>query len=332
MDHKIPLPIDPHLKDISASLKSSTAVIISAEPGTGKTTRVPDSLLPLTSKTILVIEPRRLAARLSAERIAQERGEKVGETIGYQMRFQKALSSKTRIKFITEGLFSRLAHSDPLLTDIGIVIIDEFHERHIQTDVALSIVRHLCKTSRPDLKLVVMSATLDLTRLKTFLDAPVFDIKGKTYPVTIEHKGDIPLKQAVQSMLEDDRVRGDILVFMTGLGEILRAKKELASIKNADVLALSAEVSENDQKKVFKKSSQRKIILATNVAETSLTLPNVCGVIDLGKAKIASVAPGAASYHSTSKEFRSPRASKERGALAEPLKGSVIVFLIGLTF
>lgn len=285
------LPIDSHIKKIITSLENNHSIVIQAEPGAGKTTRVPPALLPLTDKTILVIEPRRLAARLSAERIADELGETVGQTIGYQMRFEQAVSEKTRIKFITEGLFSRLIHEDPLIHDVGVVIIDEFHERHIQTDIALAITRELIVSGkRKDLKLLVMSATLNLKPLQAYLEAPVFNVEGKTYPVEVEHLGEMSLKPAVEKMLKDGRCNGNILVFMTGLGEILRAKTELQKIKNISVFPLSAEVPRSDQQAIFDTSSQRKIILATNVAETSVTLPDIAGVIDLGKAKVASLA------------------------------------------
>ena len=247
-----------------------------------------------------MIEPRRLAARLSAERIAEERGERCGDLVGYQMRFSQKVSGKTRIRFITEGLFGRLYYQDPSLSHIGVVVIDEFHERHIQTDVALAICRQLIETTRPDLKLVVMSATLDTKALESYLSAPVFDIPGRTFPVHIEHwdepervKTEAFLAQAIWKILKDQRCPGNILVFMVGLGEINRAMTFLKQqgFPNVEFLPLSAEVSSQDQERVFSSSAKRKVILATNVAETSLTLPGITGVIDLGRAKIASLAP-----------------------------------------
>ena len=295
MPPQIKLPIDSHLPKITSLLKSHKGLILRADPGAGKTTRVPLALAKVTSKTVLVLEPRRLAARLSAVQMASGLNEKAGEFVGYQMRFERAVSEKTKIKFITEGIFERLLQKDPLLRDVGIVVIDEFHERHIQTDIALAATRHLIKSQkRDDLKLVVMSATLDTKELEAFLELPTLKVEGRAFPVTTHFLGEISLLSAVEKMLQEETAKGDILVFMTGLSAMRSAQKELAILSKKhplEILLLSAEVPKNEQKKVFEPSSKRKVILATNVAETSITLPNVTGVIDLGKAKIASLAP-----------------------------------------
>lgn len=298
MKNNARLPIDSYLEEIGAAYLKRQALIIKAEPGAGKTTRVPPALMGLIEKPILVIEPRRLAARLSAERVAFELGEPLGERVGYQIRFDKNFSQKTKIKYITEGIFSRLAWDDPLIGDVGCVIIDEFHERHIHSDVALAITKHLMTNDRPDLKLIIMSATINTAKLERYLsDVQVFDIPGKTYPVAIEYiepqkrqRTQILIDTAVRRMLNDKRCPANILVFLTGMQEIMRTVdvlRQTAREHDAIVLPLTAEIPFKEQKRVFDPSTKRKIILATNVAETSLTIPEITGVIDLGLAKIS---------------------------------------------
>lgn len=291
------LPIDAHLPQIAAAVRGRAAVIIKAAPGAGKTTRVPPTLLDTVSGKIIVLEPRRLAARLSAERVAGEMGEDVGQTIGYQIRFDAKTSAKTRVVFVTEGLFLRMVLDQPDLPGIGAVVLDEFHERHMHTDLALAITRRLQASTRPDLKLIVMSATLDTAALETYLrDAVAFDVEGRVFPVVIEYfpSSDLAdsergVADAVQKMLQDGRCTGHILVFLTGTQEIRRAAELLTRLlpRDIDVLPLSADLAPREQAKVFQDLGRRKVILATNVAETSLTIPGVTGVIDAGRAKIA---------------------------------------------
>ena len=295
---QMPLPIDSSLTAIQLALNSYPSLIIKAEPGAGKTTRVPAALLESLTGQVLVLEPRRLAARLSAERIASERGEVCGDQVGYQIRFAAKTSAKTRLIFVTEGVFLRRVLDDPSLSQVAAVVIDEFHERHLHTDMALAIVRALQQGSRPDLKLIVMSATLATDQLARYLDgAKVFDIPGRTYPVAIEYQ---PLPEATpveeqvvaatKRILADPRCGGDILVFLCGMQDIRRSRDLLQTVADAwdiEVLALAADLPEAEQAKVFLPSKRRKVILSTNVAETSLTLPGVTGVIDLGTAKIA---------------------------------------------
>lgn len=277
-------------------------MILQAAPGSGKTTRVPPALLRVTDKQVLVLEPRRLAARLSAERVAQEMGEECGETTGYSIRFQNVSGPKTRLKFITEGLLIRMLMSDPLLSQVGCVVIDEFHERHIHTDVALAIVRHLQKTIRPDLKLVVMSATLETGALSSYLpSAAMIRSETRVFPVDVEHlhraeDGSLEsgVARAVANLLVDPRCAGHILVFLPGTAEIRRAAEALQGIagRNAcTVLPLYADLPPAEQRLVFEVSERRKIILSTNVAETSITIDGVTGVVDSGLARIAGQDP-----------------------------------------
>ncbi|MBM4250587.1 MAG: ATP-dependent helicase HrpB [Deltaproteobacteria bacterium] len=291
------LPITPFLAEITGSLSSRGIAIVKAEPGAGKTTQLPRALLDAVRGRIVVLEPRRLAARLSAERIAQEMGEACGETVGYSIRFGSKQSGRTRVLFVTEGVFLRLLQDDPELRGVEAVVIDEFHERHLHTDLALAAVAALRQSRRADLKLVVMSATLDTRSLEQFLPgAAVFDIPGRTFPVTIDYLTGLenhPIEEQVVSatkrMTEDPRCQGDILVFLPGMQDIRRCAERLAQTLRDQVspLPLAADLSPAEQARVFAPSAKRKVILATNVAETSLTIPGVTGVIDVGLAKIA---------------------------------------------
>ena len=303
-------PIDTHLSGIGAALqkggKSSTC-LIKAEPGAGKTTRVPLYLLSIIDGGILVLEPRRLAARLAAERCAWFLDEPCGHHVGFRIRQQSSVSRHTRLTFITEGLFLRLLRTNPSLKGVGAVIIDEFHERNIYTDIALALVRTLQQTQRPDLKLLVMSATLDTSSLEKYLeDAIIFDVGGRIFPVEIEYyageKQGISMEKkwpqetiaAVKRMLNDARCLGDILVFLAGLGEIMELKSRLQKVlptQGAEIFPLAADIPLQDQQRVFSKDGPRKIVLSTNVAETSLTIPGITGVIDVGLAKIPVLAP-----------------------------------------
>jgi len=302
-------PIDPHLQGIAESLQKGSTCLIKAEPGAGKTTRVPLYLLSIIKGEILVLEPRRLAARLSAHRSAWFLDETCGKQVGFRIRQDSQVSGATRLTFITEGIFIRLLRDNPTLKGVGAVVLDEFHERNIHTDIALALVRQLQPTRRPDLKLVVMSATLDTSALEQYLeDAAVFDIKGRVFPVEVEYiseqisnvykynekKWEEKVSSAVKRMLADRRCPGHILVFLTGIGEIMGTKQELEREipgKEALILPLAADLPLQEQQRVFQEQGQRKIILSTNVAETSVTIPGVTGVIDTGFAKIPAHAP-----------------------------------------
>ncbi|APJ03070.1 ATP-dependent helicase HrpB [Silvanigrella aquatica] len=293
-----PLPIDELIPSIIENLKSSSSLILQATPGAGKTTRVPPALMEIFEGKILVLEPRRLATKLSAERVAQELNEKCGERIGYQVRFDKLESGKTKVKYITEGIFSRLVLSDPTLSEISCVIIDEFHERHIHTDIALMLVKLLQNTIRPDLKLIVMSATLETKNLQTYLpQAKVFLSEGKAYPVTFEYAKNDELKkqlpfqitEAVENLMKNSLCPGHILVFLPGIQEIRKCADALKHLNNnnCEIFQLKADLPIQEQQKIFSQTQKRKIILSTNVAETSVTIDGVTGVIDSGVAKIA---------------------------------------------
>jgi ATP-dependent helicase HrpB len=295
----ISLPIDALENDICEALKQRSTLILQAPPGSGKTTRVPQFLMRSSASKILVLEPRRLAARMSAERISEELGQSCGQDVGFQIRYERQLTAKTRTIFMTEGLFLRTLLADPKLEGVEYVVLDEFHERNMHSDIAFVMVRALQKSTRPDLKLIIMSATLDTEKLQDRIpDAALLKADVPTYPVEISFDSapdDRPLEWrvavAVESMLTDVRCPGDILVFLTGAADIRRAAQALATSKlrsQFDVFELRSELPSSEQKKVFQSHTKRKVILSTNVAETSLTIPGVTGVIDTGLAKIAS--------------------------------------------
>jgi ATP-dependent helicase HrpB len=294
-----PLPIDAILPELVRLVRELNTVIVEAAPGAGKTTRVPPALLQCIEGEILVLEPRRLAARLSAERVAWELSERTGETVGFQIRYEKVAGPRTRIRYITEGLFLRMFLADPGLSRVGAVVLDEFHERHVHTDVALGLARWAQATVKPNLRILVMSATLDTALLREALpQAGLVSSAGRVFPVDVEYLPqetmrpmEILVEDAVSALVNDSRCPGHILVFLAGAAEIRRAASQLSELSRkhgAMLLELRADLPVAEQQKVFDASSLRKIILSTNVAETSVTIDGVTGVVDTGLAKIAS--------------------------------------------
>jgi len=292
-----PLPIDDVLPRISASLGSSQNVVICAPPGAGKTTRVPPALLDPAlgiAGRVLVLQPRRMAARAAARRIAIEQGTPLGEGVGYQVRFDQRIGPRTRIALVTEGILLRMLHDDPLIESIGAVVFDEFHERNLNSDLALGMVRRIQQTVRPELRIVVMSATLDSAPVAGFLgDCPVISSEGRVFPVDIRYAGNSdkrPLGSLVAAGVEQvaERTDGDILVFLPGVGEIRQSSAELqafAGRRNMTLFELYGDLPPEQQDAVLAPSDRRKIVLATNVAETSLTIPGITAVVDTGLAR-----------------------------------------------
>jgi ATP-dependent helicase HrpB len=287
------LPIDDLLPRIVA--EQSPNIVIEAAPGAGKTTRVPPALL--NRGPVLVLEPRRLAARMAAKRVAQEMGEGVGETIGYQVRFEDVGGPRTKLRFLTEGVLTRRLLSDPQLRGISTVILDEFHERHLDSDLALALLRRLQKTTRPDLRLVVMSATLDAAPIARYLDdCPVFTQEVRAHPLEIEYTptSAAPLEEQVAAAVEKLVGVGDILVFLPGAAEIRRAARALeplAKRANLLVVPLHGDLSPAEQDRAVSPANQPKVILSTNVAESSVTIEGVRAVVDSGLARVASDSP-----------------------------------------
>ena len=291
------LPIDRLIPEILAALRHTPSLIVEAAPGAGKTTRVPPALLELGGE-VLVLEPRRIAARMAARRVAGELGEAPGETVGYQVRFEEVAGPKTRLRFLTEGVFTRRLISDPDLRGVGVVVLDEFHERHLETDLALALVLRLRKTKRPDLRVVVMSATLDVQPVASFLgDCPVMKSEGRLFDLAISHTPysaappEEQVASAVAALIADT---GDILVFLPGSAEIRRAARaceELARRHDLLIAPLYGDLSPAEQDRAVEPSSRRKLILSTNIAESSITIEGVRAVIDSGLARIASDSP-----------------------------------------
>ena len=296
------LPIDPLLPEIVASLAHSPSLVIVAPPGAGKTTRVPPALLEggVGEGEIIVLQPRRLPARLAAARVAEEMGEEAGRTVGYTVRFEDVGGPGTRIRFMTEGILLRRLLAEPQLPRVGIVLLDEFHERHLATDLALALLARLQQTARPDLRLAVMSATLDSEPIREYLGCPAVRSEGRAFPVDIEYSDtpdDRPLAERVASAVRrlfQEGCGGDVLVFLPGAGEIRRATEALAPLARAQgilVLPLHGDLPPTEQKRAVTPAGQPKVILSTNVAETSVTIEGVVAVIDSGLARIASHSP-----------------------------------------
>jgi ATP-dependent helicase HrpB len=294
------LPIDGLLPRIRDSLASAPSLVIEAPPGAGKTTRVPPVLLDSVGGNVLVLEPRRLAARMAARRVAQEMSEPLGQTVGYQVRFEEVAGPRTRLRFLTEGILTRRLISDPKLAGVDAVVLDEFHERHLETDLALALLRRLQITSRPDLRLVVMSATLDAAPVARYLgNCPVIRSEGRLFDLAITYQpySAAPLEKQVASALEALLARdpsGDALVFLPGTSEIRKALREcqpLATKHNLLLLPLHGDLSPAEQDRAVSPASRRKVILSTNVAESSITVEGVTAVIDSGLARMASDSP-----------------------------------------
>jgi ATP-dependent helicase HrpB len=293
------LPIDDCIPDILDVLRRGPNLVLEAPAGAGKTTRVPPALLELTGREVLVLEPRRLAARLAARFVAGERGEAVGETVGYQVRFEEVAGPRTRLRFLTEGVLTRRLLSDPLLERAGAVVLDEFHERHLEGDVALALLRRLQRSKRPDLRLIGMSATLDAGHVAQFLDAPVLRSEGRQYPLEIEYTPHSPAALEEQVAAALDRlaargVEGHVLAFLPGAAEIRRAAGACAGLaRRRDwlILPLHGDQPAEEQDRAVAPSRQRKVILSTNVAESSITIDGIGAVIDSGLARVAGHSP-----------------------------------------
>ena len=299
------LPIDGLQADLVAACGRVRRLVLRAPTGSGKSTRIPQMLLDLNlvQGQIVVLQPRRIAARLLAARIAQERGVRLGGEVGYQIRFERVESAQTRIKFVTEALLLRQMASDPELKGVGAVVFDEFHERNLHSDVALALARRLQETHRPDLLIMAMSATLDTEGVAKWLgSAETLAADGRAYPVQIEYthlprNSTRPIWDAAAEQVRrvlSEEAEGDILVFMPGSYEIMRtigAVRNLPESGGVDILPLYGELPPEEQDRAVKPSPGRKVIVATNVAETSLTIPGVRAVVDAGLARIARFDP-----------------------------------------
>src|ERR1035437_1124481 len=291
-----PLPIDAALGELTAALRASNAAVLVAPPGAGKTTRVPLVLLDqpwAASKKILLLEPRRLAARAAAARMAWTLGEQVGDTVGLRVRFGSKVSKRTRVEVITEGLVTQLVLDDPSLEGVAAVLFDEFHERSLDADLGLALARDAQQGLREDLKLLVMSATLDGARVAALLgNAPVVKSEGRAFAVETRYLGRDP-RAPIERQIGDAAQRalraepGSLLVFLPGAAEIRRTEmqlKERVADANVDVVALYGALDAREQDRAISPAppGRRKVVLATSIAETSLTIEGVRVVIDSG--------------------------------------------------
>lgn len=290
------LPIDSVLPDIRAALSRHTRLVLEAPPGAGKTTQVPLALLDaewLDGRRIVMLEPRRVAARAAATFMARQLGEAVGQTVGYRIRFENKVSNATRIEVVTEGILTRMLQADPLLGGIGAIVFDEFHERHLAGDLGLALALDVQSSVREDLRTMVMSATLDGERLAAWLDAPRISSAGRSFPVDVAHfpaRRDEALEPHVRRAITHALAAhpGDVLVFLPGIREIGRNQRMLEQTGiDAEVLALHGDLPVDQQARVLQPATdgRRRVVLATNLAESSVTLPGVRVVIDAGLAR-----------------------------------------------
>ncbi len=298
------LPIDEALPEIVAAVREKGVAVVQAPPGAGKTTRVPPALATVVEGRVIVVEPRRVAARAAARRIAEEQGWALGREVGYQVRFERLASAATRLLVVTEGVALNLLHADPFLTGVGALVFDEFHERNLASDLALALARKVRQEVRPDLALVVMSATLEAAPVAAFLGgAPVVASAGRQWPVEIEllaRRDERPLPAQVASSVRRllAETSGDLLVFLPGVREIERSSEALAELAREHglrVLPLYGDLTPEQQDEALRPGAsegRRRVVLATNVAETSVTLEGVSAVVDSGLARILEHDPG----------------------------------------
>ncbi len=297
------LPIDDALPKILDQIQQHRNFVLVAQPGAGKTTRVAPALLRANlldsrAPNIVLLQPRRVATRSVAARIAEENGWNLGEEVGYHVRFERKLTHKTRLRVMTEGILNRQLVNDPFLEGVGAVLLDEFHERSIHTDLALALLREIQSTVREDLIIGVMSATLDADPVARYLNhARVHRVEGRTFPVTVSHQGNDgrPLVERMADVLRRELATGDkrddILAFLPGVEEIRRVARsigETAASLNAVVLPLHGSLTPEEQDAALRPNERRKVVLATNIAETSLTIDGITLVVDSGLARVAS--------------------------------------------
>ena len=287
-----PLPIDATLPDLLAALRRSGAVVLRAPTGAGKTTRVPPAIVEsgLANGLLLMLEPRRVAARAAARRMAIEHGSALGNVFGYQVRFDRKAGPRTRVLVVTPGVLLRMLHDNPFLDGIAGVVFDEFHERGLEADLALGMVKLIRENVRPDLLAVVMSATIDAAPVAAYLGGcPVIESEGRTFPVDVRYRprrADTPIAEAVAAAVRDalDDTAGDVLAFLPGLREIRHTAEQLDDL-DAEVLPLHGDLPPEQQDRALQQLDRRKVVLATNVAETSVTVDGVTVVVDSGLAR-----------------------------------------------
>src|SRR5262249_36754397 len=300
-----PLPIDDALPQLTAALAARNAAVLVAPPGAGKTTRVPLVLMRepwAAGKKVIVLEPRRLAARAAAARMAATLGEAVGETVGYRVRFGSKVSQRTRIEVVTEGVFTRMVLADASLGGVAALLFDEFHERSLDADLGLALARDAQDGLREDLRLLVMSATIDGARVARLLgEAPVIESRGRAFPVETRYRGRDPRahieREVADTVVEALRAEpGSVLAFLPGAGEIRRTEtmlRERVGDPAVDIVPLYGALDADVQDRAIAPAAKgrRKVVLATAIAETSLTIEGVRIVVDCGLARVPRYEP-----------------------------------------
>ncbi len=295
----MPLPVEETLPRLKQALAANGSAVLVAPPGSGKTTLVPLVLKDaswLGSKKILMLEPRRIAARLAAQYMSKQLAETVGNTVGYQVRFERRVSAATRVEVITEGILTRRLQQDPELADVGLVIFDEFHERSLDSDLAFALCLDMMAGLREDLRLLVMSATMDAGPVSALLgDAPIITGQGRMYPVKVQHLPPLSrfdssrpdhlartTARAIRQVLNQEQ--GDILTFLPGVGEINRVQRQLSSLDDCIVRPLHGSLKPAEQERAIRPdpAGRQRIILATTIAETSVTIEGITVVVDCG--------------------------------------------------
>ena len=291
-----PLPVDAVLPELIAHLRAAGAVVLRSPTGAGKTTRVPPAILEsgLAERgLVLLLEPRRVAARAATRRMAHEHGSPLGDTFGYHVRFERQFGSQTRVLVVTPGLLLRMFHVDPFLERVSCVVFDEFHERGLESDIALGMVKLLRDTVRADLRVVVLSATIDPVPISVYLGhCPVVVSDGRTFPVDVTYRprrADVEATIAAADAVDEliDRTAGGVLVFLPGLREIRRVASLLEPLEQRGiaVLPLHGDLPLEQQDRALQSGNSRKVVLATNVAETSVTVEGITAVVDTGTAR-----------------------------------------------
>ncbi|HEY2094187.1 MAG TPA: ATP-dependent helicase C-terminal domain-containing protein [Thermoanaerobaculia bacterium] len=309
------LPVDTYVDEIVAHAARERFAVVVAPPGSGKTTRIPPALTRLGATILL--QPRRVAARALARRIAFERGWTIGEEIGWQIRFERRFGPRTKLLVATEGILTARLQSDPLLSDFRVVVLDEFHERSIHADVALALAKEAAE-SRDDLSIIVMSATIDASAVSRYLhDARIFEIEARRFSIDVRYRPNGTIREALSE------TRGDVLCFLPGAREIERARGELAGV-DALVLPLHGQLPVDEQERALAPAPRRKVILATNVAETSLTVEGVTDVIDGGLQKILRFDPGSGVDHLVTERISLDSADQRAGRAGRTAPGRAI--------
>jgi ATP-dependent helicase HrpB len=327
------LPIDAVLPEIRAALGRGAPLVLEAPPGAGKTTRVPWAIHEsFPNGEVIVAEPRRLAARLTAARVASERGQRLGDTVGYSVRFEEVAGPKTRIRYVTEGVLLRRLLAEPDLPGVAQIVLDEFHERSLLTDLLLVLLQRL-RRHRPELGLTVMSATLDAEPVAQLLGAERVRSEGRTFPLTIEHLpalDDRPLDKQIVSAVRTATgpgETGDVLVFLPGSGDIRRALtalEPLAAERDFLVLPLHGDLPIAEQARAVEPAARRKVVLATNVAETSVTIDGVTTVVDSGLFRLASHSPWSGLPTLTTAKISRASATQRAGRAGRTRAGRVL--------